>query len=172
MRARGLRPARRSGGARSPAASRGPLAWIPAEGAGRLADRGRDRQSLELDRRVHPALAADMAQVGGEAVRAIHERGTLGCSPSQRPSWTRATGRRCARTISSRASGATAPRGPMPGSPSSAARPAAERPRLPVTATASPGRAIERVAACPCARRGGSRRSSSLLGRPRCPLRR
>ena len=52
---------------------------------------------------------------------------TAGCSPSQRPSETRARGLRCAQVISSRASGLMVPRAPAPGSPSSAARPAAER---------------------------------------------
>ena len=55
-----------------------------------------------------------------------------------------------------------APRAPAPGSPSSAARPAAERPRLPVTATASPGRAIERSRGVPVC----SPRSVTLIIQP------
>src|SRR5688572_20176511 len=55
------------------AASGRPFRGIPPEGAGRLEDGRRERQVLEDDRRVYRALAADVPQVRGEAIRAIHE---------------------------------------------------------------------------------------------------
>ena len=60
---------------------------------------------------------------------------------SHMPSRTRGCGRRCAAVTAARAAGST-PLGAV--SRSSTASPAADRPRAPVTASVSPGRAVER----------------------------
>ena len=69
------------------AAAGGPIREIAAERPRGRADRGDSGSRSSRDARAHAALAADVREVGGEAVgERRSSRGRAGCAPSKRPS--------------------------------------------------------------------------------------
>ena len=135
----------RRAGARSPRRRPWPTRRASAPERARAGSRAAASTGTPIE--LHPGagpLSRQMwREVGGEAVGEIHHRvDAAGAGPASAPPRTRARGRRCAaRDLGQPRAGEAGARARS--SPrSSSASPAAERPRLPVTATASPARAV------------------------------
>src|SRR2546428_84084 len=121
-------------------ASRGPVERVATERPRDDLYRGLDRHPSDIDPRADAALLAEMAEIGRETVGKIDHRGhaaRLGeplplARPRMRPQMGRCHVGAC--VTGTPAGAAVASR---------SARPAAERPRDPVTAIVSPGRAVD-----------------------------